>query len=47
MLKKYESPDLFVINFHSSDALCASYPGSGDDVVTPVFPISLDEADIY
>ena len=49
MLKKYESPDLFVINFQTSDSFCATgASGNGDVVVTPSIPLgTLPKVDTY
>ena len=47
MLKKYESPDLFVINFQTTDSFCASdYIGGSAE--TPMIPIGvLNEVSLY
>lgn len=47
MLKKYESPDLFLINFQTEDSFCAS-DYVGGSVETPIIPLGvLSEVDLY
>ncbi len=47
MLKKYESPDLFVINFQTADSFCAS-DYIGGSVETPIIPLgTLPEVNLY
>ena len=47
MLKKYESPDLFLVSFQTEDTFCAS-DYIGGSVETPMIPLgSLSEVSLY
>ncbi len=47
MLKQYDSPDLFLIQFQTSDSFCAS-DYIGGEVETPIIPLGgLKQVDLY
>lgn len=43
MLKHYDSPELFVIEFHTEDVLGASDDYMGGEVETPFIPLDIVE----